>query len=137
MFTIAGILLVTLIFVLNVTVANGDIYKFILFVNAVSVNSSEELSMQYVVVSLSNLDIGIEVHFYDGMTTYVATWLQFAFPIYPLCIVGGLSIASCHSVKMETMARKKIIPVITTVILLSYNKIMTTTFRGLFSYTII
>ena len=72
--------------------------------------------------------------FYDGMTAYVATWLQFIFPLYLLLIVLGLVMASRYISRVEKITRKKVIPVIATLYLLSYNKIMMVTFRGLFSY---
>ena len=91
--------------------------------------------MQYALISLCNLDLGIELCFYDGMTDYDALWLQFVFPVYILTLVSALAIASRYSAKIERLTRKKVIPVIATLILLSYNKIMIVTFKGLFSYT--
>ena len=85
-------------------------------------------------ILLSNLDLGIEMCFYDGMTAYVATWLQFIFPLYLLLIVLGLVMASRYISRVEKITRKKVIPVIATLYLLSYNKIMMVTFRRLFSY---
>ena len=137
LFAVAGILLVLSLFVLNLTVANGDIYGFIFFVNVLSVNSSETFATNYVLVALSNLDWGIETCFYDGMTAYVATWLQFIFPVYVVLIVAGLVIASRYSTKIEKLTRTKVIPVIATLLLLPYNKVMIITFSGLFSYTTI
>ena len=72
--------------------------------------------------------------FYDGMTAYVATWIQFIFPLYLLLIVLGLVMISRYISRVEKITRKKVIPVIATLYLLSYNKIMMVTFRGLFSY---
>ena len=85
-------------------------------------------------ILLSNLDLGIEMCFYDGMTAYVATWLQFIFPLYLLLIVLGLVMISRYISRVEKITRKKVIPVIATLYLLSYNKIIMVTFRGLFSY---
>ena len=134
----AGLLLVMMLFVLNLTVVNGNIHGFIVFVNILSICAlnifATKKEVAYVLILLSNLDLGIEMCFYDGMTTYVATWLQFLFPVYLLLIVVGLVIASRYISKVEKITRKKVIPVIATLYLLSYNKIMTVTFRGLFSY---
>ena len=116
---------------------NGDIYGFIAFVNVLSINSTKEFSTKHVVLALFNFDLGIEVCFYNGMTAYIATWLEFAFPLYLLCIIAVLVVASRYSVKIERLARKKVIPVIATIFLLSYNKIMIVTFNVLFSYSII
>ena len=72
--------MIILLFLLNLTVVNGDIYGFIVFVNTLSINSAKEYSTKYMIVDLFNLDLGIEVCFYSGMTAYVATWLEFIFP---------------------------------------------------------
>jgi len=135
LFAVVGVLLIILLFLLNLTVVNGDIYGFIVFVNTLSTNGAKEYSTKFVVVDLFNLDIGIEVCFYNGMTPHVATWLGFIFPIYLLCIVAGLVVASRYSVNVERLTRKKVIPVIATLFLLSYNKIMIVTFDVLFSYS--
>ena len=137
LFAIAGIALVILLFLLDLTVAKGDIYGFIFFMNALSVNSSEEFAMRSVIVSLCNLDLGIAACFYNGMTAYAATWLEMVFPVYVLMITAGLVFASRHSSMIEKLTRRKVIPVMATLFLLSYNKIMVVTFNGLFSYTFI
>ena len=56
----------------------------------------------YVLILLS-----IEMCFYDGMTAYIATWLQFIFPLYLLLIVLGLVMASRYISRVEKITRKK------------------------------
>ena len=137
LFAVAGMLLVILLFMLNITALNGNIYGFIFFVNTVRISTLQLFATKneiaYVLILLSNLDLGIEVCFYDGMTAYVATWLQFVFPLYVLSIVAALVIASRYISTVEKITRKRVIPVITTLYLLSYNKIMMITLRVLFS----
>ena len=140
-FAIAGLLLVLALFVLNLTVVDGDIYGFIFMVNALSIHQTRvfpsEKDAPWVIVSFFNLDLGIEVCFYDGMTAYTATWLHFMFPIYVLLIVVAMAFASRYFQIIEKITRKRVIPVIATLYLLSYNKLMLITFRVLFSYTTI
>jgi len=140
-YALAGILLVVALFVLNLTVVDGDIYGFIFMVNGLHINIERVFPSNdgaaYILVSLSNLDLGFEVCFYNGMTQYTATWLRFVFPIYVLLIVAGLAYASRYYTIIERLTRKRVIPVIATLCLLSYNKIMLVTFKGLFSYTTI
>jgi len=83
-FAVVGVLLIILLFLLNLTVANGDIYGFVAFVNTLSINSAKEYSTKYAVVDLFNLDLGIETCFYNDMTQHLATWLEFIFPVYLL-----------------------------------------------------
>ena len=137
-FAIAGLLLVLALFVLNLTVVDGDMYGFILMVNAVSIHKSRVFpsnnDASYVLVAFSNLDLGIEVCFYNGMTAYAATWLSFMFPIYVLLIVVAMSFASRYFQVIEKITRRRVIPVIATLYLLSYNKLMMITSTVLFSY---
>ena len=95
---VVGVILVMMLFVLNLTVVNGNINGFIIFVNVLSISTvnifDTKKEVAYVLILLSNLDLGIEMCFYDGMTAYVATWLQFIFPLYLLLIVLGLVMAS-------------------------------------------
>ena len=136
-FAIAGVLLVLGLFALNLTVVDGDLYGFILMVNSLSTHDTRLFpstgDFSWTLVSLSNLDLGIEVCFYDGMTAYAATWLRFIFPFYVLLIVVLMSFASRYFKIIERITRKRVIPVIATLYLLSYNKLMLVTFRGLFS----
>lgn len=48
-------------------------------------------------ISWLNLDLGISMCFFDGLTTYVETWLQFVFPLYTMSLVGAMIIASSYS----------------------------------------
>ena len=141
LFAIAGLLLVLALFVLNLTVVDGDIYGFILMVNAISIHKGRVFpsnnDASWMLVAFSNLDLGIEVCFYNGMTTYAATWLSFMFPIYVLLIVVAMSFASRYFQVIEKITRKRVIPVIATLYLLSYNKLMMMASSVLFSYTTI
>ena len=139
LFAIAGLLLVVMLFVFNLTIVDGDIYGYILMISALSIHSSSIFpstkDAPWVLVALSNLDLGVEVCFYDGMTAYAATWLCFMFPIYVLLIVVAMAFASRYFQIIEKITRKRVIPVMATLYLLSYGKIMMVTFRVLFSYT--
>ena len=92
-YMLAGMLLILLLFTLNLTIVDGKINGFILYVNAVVVHIYKifPTSRLAVIISLVNLDLGIETCFYNGMTEYDKTWLQFVFPSYLLLIVGVLA----------------------------------------------
>ena len=138
-FFIAGILLVFCLFTLNLTVVDGKINGFIVYANLTVWNGHfafpSHKNILIVLLSLSNLDLGIETCFYHGMTEYDKTWLQFVFPSYLLCIVGVLAIASRYSSYVERLTRKRVIPVIATIFLLSYGKILLVTAKVLVSFT--
>ena len=138
-FILAGVVLVLALFVLNLTVVDGRINGFILYINAIVGNSyiydifpSSFISIP---TCLFNLDLGIETCFYHGMTEYHKTWLQFAFPVYLLFIVAVLAFASRYYSSVEKLTRRRVIPVIATIFLLSYSKLLLVTIKVLFSYT--
>ena len=137
-FMLAGISLVLCLFVLNLTVVDGKLNGFILYTNLVAGNSynvyPSKGNIFFVLLSMFNLDLGIETCFYHGMTEYSKTWLQFAFPTYLLFIVGVLTIASRYSSLVEKLTRRRVIPVIATIFLLTYNKLLLTTAKVLCSY---
>ena len=138
-FIMAGVILVLALFVLNLTVVDGMINGFILYINRIVGNSYIydifPPSFISIPTSLFNLDLGIETCFYHGMTEYHKTWLQFVFPSYLLFIVAMLAFASRYSSSVEKLTRRRVIPVIATIFLLSYSKILLVTTKVLFSYT--
>ena len=136
-FVIAGVLLVLSLFLLNITVVHGNINGFIFYVNVLVGHYHTifpKRSILFVLMSLLNLDLGIETCFYHGMTEYGKTWLQFTFPVYLLLIVASLAFASRYSSSVERLTRRRVIPVIATIFLLSYTKLLLATTKVLFSY---
>ena len=130
---IAGILLVTALLVLNMTVAVGLINGFIFYANIVAANSTVffpllEPSFPTVFVAWLNLDIGINVCFFDGLDAYTKTWLQLAFPVYVISrviIVIKLSDVSVRFTRL--IGRRDPIATLATLILLSYTKLLSVT----------
>ena len=137
-FIMAGVVLVLALFALNLTVVDGMINGFIMYINSIVGNSYIydifPPSFISIPTSLFNLDLGIETCFYHGMTEYHKTWLQFAFPLYLLFIVAVLAFTSRYSSSVEKLTRRRVIPVIATIFLLSYSKILLVTIKVLFSY---
>ena len=138
-FMLAGVLLVLALFALDLTVADGKINGFILYINTIAGNlyiyNIFPSSFISVLTSLFNLDLGIETCFYHGMTEYHKTWLQLAFPSYLLFIVVMLALGSRYSSLVEKLTRRRVIPVMATIFLFSYNKLLLVTIKVLFSYT--
>ena len=83
---VAGIILVVLLYLLNLTVPTGTINGIIFYANIVSINDSiflvndNLLRPLKVFISIVNLDLGIEICFYNGMDSYAKMWLQLFFP---------------------------------------------------------
>jgi len=140
---IAGILLVILLFLLNLTVVDGMINGFISYVNIVSINGdvffhpSGVSAAAYVFISIANLDLGIETCFYNGMDDYAKMCLQLVFPIYLIFIATLLIITSRYSTIIQRLTTHRALPVLATLFLLSYTKILRTVSSVLFSYSTI
>ena len=135
---LVGLFIIFMLFTLNLTIVDGKINGFILYVNVIVANIHSVFlpsSNTAKLMSLINLDFAIETCFYDGMTEYDKTWLQFAFPLYLLFIVAILALASRYSSLVERLTRRRAIPVIATIFLFSYNKLLLVTAKVLYSYT--
>ena len=133
----AGILLVTALLVLNMTVSVGLINGFIFYANIVSAGSaiffpSSKPSFPSVFVAWLNLDIGIDVCFIDGLDAYIKTWLELAFPAYIISLVVMVIIVSEYSDKFAGLIGKRDpISTLATLILISYAKLLSVTITAL------
>ena len=139
---VAGILLVLMLFILNLTVTNGTINTFIFYFNIVSINISMFVPMCHdsiacITLSLFNLDLGIKSCFYDGMDDYAKTWLQLVFPVFLIFIALVLIIGSRHSKIVQRLTAKRGLPVLATLFLLSYTKVLLTICHAMFFYSTI
>ena len=141
---VAGLVLVLLLFILNLTVTDGDINSFILYVNIISINNDVffpqyniSTNFWYSFISFVNLDLGIPTCFYNGMDDYAKMWLQLAFPAHLILIATLLIIASRHSIKVQRITARRALPVLATLFLLSYTKILRTVSSVLFYYSTI
>ncbi|XP_065891077.1 uncharacterized protein [Dysidea avara] len=138
---IAGLLLVLLLFLLNLTVTDGSINAFIFYVNIISINSTvffphqHNVSPAYIFISLANLDLGIQTCFYNGMDDYAKMWLQLTFPFYLIFLATLLIITSRYSTTIQRLTANRALPVLATLFLLSYTKILRTVSSVLFFYS--
>ena len=135
---ITGIALVMVLFTFNLTVTDGDVNALLFYVDIVSINSSALFSrdgfIHYTSISLANLDLGIETCFYNGMDDYAKTWLQFLFPGYLIMIAVALIVGSRYSIRVQRLTARKALPVLATIFLLSYTKVLRTISSVLFFY---
>ena len=144
---LAGIVLVLLLLVLRLTVAAGTINGLVFYANIVAVNSviffqpqSSNVSTGLITtvfgvfIAWLNLDLGIETCFYNGMTAYVKTWLQFIFPLYVWTLVGMIIVGSHYSGRVARVFGRNPVAVLATLFLLSYAKLLRTVIAAL-SYT--
>ena len=130
-FTMAGLSLVVLLYGCNLTASRGTANGLIYFANVVQINSSIFVTQNTpkfltVFIAWLNLDLGFETCFYNGMDMYAKAWLQFVFPVYLWVIVAAIVLLSRHSVTISRMTRDNTVPVLATLFLLSYTKLLRT-----------
>jgi len=136
---VAGIVLVVLLYLLNLTVTKGIIF----YANIVSINDSVFLINDNVFkplrafISFANLDLGIETCFYNEMDSYAKMWLQLFFPLYLIIIAVSIIIARRYSSRILRLTYTRSFPVLATLFLLSYNGVLRTVLTVLFSYSTI
>ena len=139
LFAVFGILLVFIVVLLNLTTAMGTMNGLILYANIFAMNRavffpSSSFHPLNIFIAWINLDFGIEVCFADGMDAYIRTWLQFVFPAYIWALVGLVIIGSRYSVTLSNHLATNAVPVLATLFLLSYTKILLT-IVGVLSFT--
>ena len=134
-FAVAGLALVLLLTLTNMTISEGTINGLIFHVNIIHINQAIFLPAQghgillhilSVFIAWMNLDLGIETCFYNGMDMYAKAWLQFIFPIYIWSIVGGMIISSHYSTTAAKLFRRHAVKVLATLFLMSFAKLQRT-----------
>ena len=130
LFAVIGVALVFLLLVCKLTVATGTLSGLVFYANIVGSNRTiflpEESPVLPVFIAWLNLDFGIEACFYNGMDAYTQTWLQFVFPVYLWVIVGLVIVVSNYSQRFAKLLGNNPVPILATLILLSYAKILRT-----------
>ena len=144
MFAVSGVILVAALFFLNLTITQGTLYGLIFYANIIQVNTSiffnqSTLNPLQVIVSFVNLDLGLPMCFYNGMDDADKAGLQFVFPAY-LLILTMATILTCHyclqrsSITsstsflgiLSTIIGERAVGVLSTLIYLSYSKLLRT-----------
>ena len=135
-FALAGVALVILLFVLNLTVTTGTLHGLIFYANVIAANPQIFFSLDSTIaarifIAWLNLDLGIDTCFYHGMDAYCKLWLQFVFPLYIWGIVGFLIYISRRSPRLTRLLGTNSVAVLDTLFLLSYTKLLRTTITAL------
>ena len=131
-FAAAGFVLVIFISALNLTVTQGMVDGVIFYANIVSAYEATlfpetlhgELQFFKIFIAWLNLDFGIESCFIKGLNAFWKTWLQFVFPFYIWSIAGLMIVAARHSTRLTYLLGSRAVPVLATLVLLSYTKLL-------------
>ena len=128
----AGPLLIFMMYYLNLTLAFGTVYGIIFYAQVVNVgildalnSSSHSLSrLLLIFLSFLNLGLGFPLCFYDGMTELWKAGLNLLFPLYLFMIIVLLIIVCRFSVKLSNKIASSSIQVSTTVVYLSFARLL-------------
>ena len=140
-FAISGVLLVVLFIALNLTVSVGSINGLLFYANVVKLNESAffprgDVPVISQFIAWLNLDWGIETCLYNGLDSYWKVMLQFVLPVYLWFLVIVIIIACRYSFKVSRLCGHNIVPVLATLILMSYTKLLRTITKSLMINTI-
>ena len=137
-FAVAGIALVAFVIVLNLTVSVGTVNGLIFYANIVKMYEPTffpegPVNFLSQFISWINLDLGIKTCFYHNMDSCSKMWLQFVFPAYVWCILIFIIILLRYSSRVVRLVGRQAIPVLATMKLLSYTKLIRTVLHVLYS----
>ena len=128
-FGIAGVLLVLVLFLCKLTVSEGTINGLIFYANIIAINKTDYFgsasqTFSSIFIDWLNLDFGIEMCFYNNLTTYQWVWLQYSFPLYLWLLVAFIVITTHKCSRVMKVLGRNLIPVLSTLFLLSYTKLL-------------
>lgn len=92
-FGAAGILLILLISIFNITLSEGYLNGVLFYCHVVNVFATvlfpnARFSSVTIPMALLSLNLGFEVCFYNGMTSLIRVFLQLVFPVYLFILMG-------------------------------------------------
>ena len=138
---LSGVLLVVFIKVLDLTTSHGFINSLIFYANVVKANEhiffpQESSNPISIFISWLNLDLGIHTCFFRGLNAYVKIWLQFVYPFFIWSITVAIIVSARYSIKVSKITGNNTVPVLATLFLLSYAKLLGIITNAL-SYTVL
>ena len=136
-----GIVLVLSFYIFNLTVRTATINTLIFYINIININILTMFpgcqSIICTIYSQLNLDFRTKTCFYNGMDSYTKEWLNLLHPLYYISIAVLFIVSSRYSATVQRLTAQRALPVLATLILLSYTKIMLNVCNVLFRYSTI
>ena len=133
-FALAGITLIIILLKCNLTVSTGTINGFIFYANIIQTNRAAFFPaltniptyLLSIFIAWLNLDFAKEIIlcFAENLNGFLRTWLQFVFPLYIWVLMVLLILVSRYSVVVSKLTGSNTIPVMATMLLLSYTKLL-------------
>ena len=129
---VAGLFIVVIAFLLDLTITRGTMPGVLFYANIVSVNATiyfrgADRGFLYWTMSWLNLDPGFPVCLYDGMREGTKIAMQYIFPVYLVLIIVAITVLSQHSLFVQRIvSRLDGTHVLVTLFYLSFLKILRT-----------
>ena len=132
LYVFAGIFIVALLLLLNLTLLQGTIMGAVLYTNIVGLVADflkeHAWGPIFFLLSVLNLQSGAGVCFYDGMDEFWKALLQFAFPFYlfTLLIIIIIVAHKCgyRMYRKAHFIARRAVPVLATIMLLTYTSLV-------------
>ena len=127
---ISGFILVACLMLLNLTVSVGTINGLTFYANIIRAQHTTfftpDISTSFLSLFIAwlNLDVGAEMCLYDGLDSYVITWLQYVYPLYIWLIAAIIIILSHFSSRISKLCGKNAVQVLATLFLISYARLL-------------
>ena len=130
-FALAGISLVVVLMLFNLSVSAGTINGLLFYANMVKLNEAfffpnGSIPVVSHFISWLNLDLGIKVCLFDGLDGYLRAWLQFAFPAYLYLLMCFIIVGCRYSTRLCRLCGSHAVPALATLFLMSYSKLLLT-----------
>ena len=136
---LAGIVFVILLYFFNLTIRNGTVNTCIFYINimntSVAVLFPNCQSFICAMLYGMNFDITSRSCFYNGMDDYAKAWLKLVLSFYLISIATVFIIMSRYSTAVQRLTAKRALPVLATLILFTYTKILIIVCNVLFRYS--
>ena len=136
---LAGIVFVTLLYFFNLTIMNGTVNTCIFYINIMNTSLTFLFPncQSFICVMLFYMDFDFKAIscFYNGMDDYAKTWLKLVLSFYLLSIAIVFILMSRYSTVVQRLTAKQALPVLATLILFSYTKILVIVCNVLFRYS--
>ena len=127
---ISGFVLVACLMLLNLTVSVGTINGLMFYANIIRAQHTTfftpDISTSFLSMFIAwlNLDMGAEMCLYDGLDSYVITWLQYVYPLYIWLIAAIIITLSHFSSRISKLCGKNAVQVLATLFLITYARLL-------------
>ena len=141
LYALLGVAIVIILLTLQLTVSQGTINGLIFYANILSVSTYYLFNFTgtqwaLIFVSFLNLELGFPVCLFNGLDDIIKAGLSIAFPVYIWLIAIALVYASRFSNTLAKLTSKSAVPVLATLIYITYYELLRFSVDGLAFSTI-